>query len=316
MKILVTDAVTLQSNNDLPLDCLGQFGEVQEFDDISHSELVKQVEDVDIILCNKTEINREIIENAPCLKYIGIFATGYNNIDIECAMERGIAVCNAGSYSTNAVAQQVIAYILNHYTKISQYDTFVKQGGWQNATVFSPLVYTSDEVFGKTIGLIGYGSIAKAVEKVAVSLGMNVLVYTRTVKEEDKKFVSLDFLLQNSDIISVHCPLNDQSKNMFSKQTFDKCKDGAFFINTARGGVVDENALFEALKTGKLSGAAVDVLKSEPMSKECPLIKAKNITITPHTCWAPLATRKRLLNIVCENISAFLNGKTQNNVAK
>ncbi len=316
MKILVTDGVTLQSNNDLPLDCLYSFGEVIIFDNIQYDELLEQVKDVDIILCNKTEIDRKVMESAPNLKYIGIFATGYNNIDIKCAKEKDIVVCNAGSYSTNAVAQQVIAYILNHYTKITQYDAFVKQGGWQNSAVFSPLIYTTDEVYGKTIGLIGYGNIAKAVEKAVVALGMNVLVYTRTVIENDKKFVPLDYLLQNSDVISVHCPLNEQSRDMFNEQTFNRCKDGAFFINTARGGVMDEKALFDALTSGKLSGAAIDVLKSEPMNKDCPLINAKNIIITPHTSWAPLATRERLLKIVCQNIDAFLNGTPQNNVVK
>lgn len=316
MKILVTDGVTVKSNNDLSLDCLGEFGTVIECVNITRAELLNKVKDVDIILCNKTVIDREVMENAPCLKYIGLFATGYNNIDIKFAKQKGIVVCNAGSYSTNAVAQQVIGYILNHYTKISQYDSFVKGGGWKKSNVFSPLVYATDEVYSKTLGIIGYGSIAKAVEKAAIALGIKVLVYTRTVREDNEKFVSLEHLLQNSDIISVHCPLNEQSKDMFNKDTFSKCKDGAFFINTARGGVVDENALFEALENGKLSGAAVDVLKSEPMSQDCPLYNAKNIIITPHTCWAPLTTRKRLLNIVCQNISDFLNGTPQNNVAK
>lgn len=316
MKILLADAETLQSNNDLSLEALKQFGQVTEYKNISRQDLLKEVADKDIILCNKTIIDRTVIENAPNLKYIGIFATGFNNIDIECAKERGIAVCNAGSYSTNAVTQQVIAYILNFYTKIPQYNDFVKQGGWKNAKVFSPLVYATEEVFGKTLGIIGYGSIGKSVEKAAKALGINVVVYTRTIREDDEKFVSLDELLAKSDIISMHCPLNEQSKNMMNAQTFAKCKDGAFFINTSRGGVLDEYALFEALKSGKLSGAAVDVLKSEPMSEDCPLISAKNIIITPHTSWAPLATRKRLLKIVCDNISAFLEGNIQNNVAK
>lgn len=315
MKILVTDSLSLKSHNDLSLEVLNKFGEVIEYSGITREELMAEVKDIDIILTNKVVIDREVMENAPRLRYIGLFATGYNNIDITAAKEKGIVVANAGSYSTNAVAQQVIGYILAHYTKISQYDEFVKQGGWLRSKCFAPLVFATDEVFDKTLGIVGYGSIGQAVEKVAIALGMKVLVYTRTPREGEK-FVDFDTLLSESDVISMHCPLTEQSKDMMNADAFNKCKDGAFFINTARGGVVDEFALFEALQSGKLSGAAVDVLKSEPMSEDCPLINAPNIIITPHTAWAPLKTRERLLGIVCENIQAFLEGNPKNNVAK
>ena len=316
MKILITDSASVKSNGDLSLEKIKQFGQVVEYGGITRKQLLKEVKDTDIILCNKTLIDKEIMENAPVLKYVGLFATGFNNIDIEFAKQRGIAVCNAGSYSTNAVAQQTICYILNHYTKIPQYDEFVKSGGWKKAKIFSPLVFATDEVFGKTLGIIGYGSIGKAVEKAAKGLGMNVIVYTRTVRENDSKFVDLNTLLANSDIVSMHCPLNAQSEKMMNKDTFKMCKDGAFFINTARGGVIDENALKDALIKGKLSGAAIDVLESEPMAEDCVLFDAPNIIITPHTSWAPLTTRERLLDIVCDNIIAFLKGAPKNNVAK
>ena len=316
MKILITDSATLKSNNDLSLEPLKAFGEVCEYAAITRGELLSEIADTDILLCNKTIIGKALIDKAPKLKYIGLFATGYNNIDIEYAKTKGVAVCNAGSYSTNAVAQQVMAYILNFYTRIPQYDAFVKDGGWQRSPVFSPLIFPTDEVWGKTLGLIGYGSIAKAVEKIALALGMKILVFTRTVRVQDPKFVSLNYLLANSDIVSVHCPLNEQSKDMFDAEAFDKFKDGAYFINTSRGGVVNEQALFGALENGKLSGAAIDVLTTEPMNNNCILKNAKNITITPHTCWAPLTTRKRLLEIVCDNINAFLKGNPKNNVAK
>lgn len=315
MKILVTDSQSLKSHNDLSLEILSKFGEVTEYPGITREELMREIKDKDIVLTNKIVIDREVMENAPRLRYIGLFATGYNNIDITAAKEKGIVVANAGSYSTNAVAQQVIGYILAHYTKISQYDEFVKQGGWLRSKCFAPLVFATDEVFDKTLGIVGYGSIGQAVEKVALALGMKVLVYTRTPREGEK-FVDFDTLLSESDVISMHCPLTEQSKDMMNADAFSKCKDGAFFINTARGGVVDEFALFEALQSGKLSGAAVDVLKSEPMSEDCPLINAPNIIITPHTAWAPLKTRERLLGIVCENIQAFLEGNPKNNVAK
>lgn len=315
MKLLITDCATLKSNGDLSLDAFKQFGEVYEYDNISRPELLKEAADTDIILCNKTVIDKEVFDAAPGLRYIGIFATGYNNIDTEYAKKKGVTVCNAGGYSTNAVAQQVIGYILMHYTKIPQYDAFVKNGGWKKSEVFSPLVFSSEEVFGKTLGIVGYGSIGKAVEKAAKGLGINVIVFTRTVRENgETHFVDFDTLLRESDIISLHCPLNEQSTDMMNEETFNKMKDGAFFINTSRGGTVDEDALYNALRTGKLSGAAVDVLKKEPMSKESLLETAPNIIITPHTAWAPLATRKRLLGIVEENIRAFLQGNPQNRI--
>lgn len=315
MKILVTDSASLKSHNDLSLDVLGKFGKVFEFSDISRDELLSEVKDTDIILANKVIIDREVMENAPRLRYVGLFATGYNNIDIVAAKEKGIVVANAGSYSTNAVAQQVMAYILMHFTEIAKYDDFVKQGGWLKSECFAPLVFATDEVYDKTLGIVGYGAIGQAVERAATALGMRVIVYTRTPKA-DSKFVDFDTLLSESDIISMHCPLNEQSKDMMNAQAFAKCKNGAFFVNTARGGVVDEWALFNALQSGKLSGAAVDVLKQEPMSEDCPLLTAKNIIITPHTAWAPLKTRQRLLEIVCDNIEAFLNGNPKNNVAR
>ena len=315
MKLLLTDCATLRSNGDLPLDSLKRFGDIFEYENITRTKLLKEAADADIILCNKTVIDKEVFDAAENLKYIGLFATGYNNIDIEYAKQKGVTVCNAGSYSTDAVTQQVIGYILMHYTAIPEYNEFVKNGGWKKSAVFSPLVFFSDEVAGKTLGIVGYGSIGKSVEKAAKGLGMNVIVYTRTVRENgETRFTDLDTLLKESDIVTLHCPLNAQSADMMNAEAFARMKDGAFFINTSRGGTVDENALYDALSSGKLSGAAVDVLKKEPMSKDCPLDKAPNLIITPHTAWAPLTTRKRLLGIVESNIEAFLKGAPQNKI--
>lgn len=315
MKILITDSASLKSGGDLSTDVLKKYGEISEFDNIDRRTLLEQVTDKDIIFCNKTVIDKEVIDRAEKLKFIGVFATGYNNIDTEYAKEKGIAVCNAGSYSTNAVAQQVIAYILIHYTQIPKYNEFVKDGGWKRSKIFAPLVYGTDEVAGKTLGIVGYGNIGKAVEKAAKGLGMNVLVYTRTVRSNGvTQFVSFDELLKNSDIITLHCPLNSESADMMNEEAFSKCRDGAFFINTSRGGTVDETALYNALCSGKLSGAAVDVLKQEPMAQDCILFNAPNIIITPHTSWAPLTARKRLLGIACENLDAFLNGERKNRI--
>lgn len=315
MKILITESSTLISNNDLSLGVFDTLGDTVIYENISREKLLEEVKNAEVILCNKVLINREVIDSAPNLKYVGLFATGYNNIDIDYAKEKGICVCNVAGYSTNAVAQQVMGYILMQYTKIPEYNSFVKNDGWKNSPTFSALVYPSAELAGKTLGIIGYGSIGKAVEKAASGLEMNVIVYTRTPKENTSTtFVGFEELLQKSDIITVHCPLNNESANLFNKESFSKCKKGAFFINTSRGGVVDEQALLEALESGILSGAAVDVLKTEPMAETCLLSNAPNLIVTPHTAWAPLETRKRLVKLVAENLSAFLKGEPVNSL--
>ena len=317
MKILLTDSATLRSKGDLSLDGFKKFGDVKEYENISRADLLEEVKDTDIILCNKTIIDDEVFSNAPNLKYVGLFATGYNNIDVKAAKELGITVCNAGSYSTDAVAQHTFGFILNNYTRIADYSRFVLSGGWSESRVFSPVVFPTDEIKGKTLGIIGYGSIGRKVAEIARVFGMRVIVHTRTVREDGvTEFVSLDELLSSSDIISLHCPLTAENTGMFNNDTFAKCKNGAYFINTARGGLVNEQALFDALESGKLSGAAVDVICTEPMPKDCVLLKAKNITITPHSAWTPFTTRNRVLEIARQNYEAFLSGTPQNVVSK
>ena len=317
MKIVLTDCATLLSNNDLDLTIFEKYGEVKYYDALFGEELKAAVKDADIILCNKTLINKDVLDCASNLKFIGLFATGYNNIDTVYAKEKGVTVCNAGSYSTSAVAQQTFAYILNHFSAVNRYNDLVKLGGWITAPTFSMLCYPTDELAGKTIGIIGFGSIGKKVSEIAKAFDMNVLCYTRSKKNfNGVEFTDLDTLLKTSDIVTAHCPLNDESRLMFNKDAFSKMKKGAYFINTARGGIVEENALAEALNSGHLAGAAVDVLKNEPMTNDCPLKDAKNIIITPHTAWAPLATRERLLDIVTNNIDKFLEGTPINVVNK
>lgn len=315
MKILVTDYGTLTQSGDVSLEVFKKFGEAVMIENIDHETLLKEVKDADAILCNKTRINNEVMDAAPKLKFIGVFATGYNNIDIEDAKRHGITVCNAGSYSTTAVAQQTFAYILSHFNRIAEYDSLVKQGEWVKSTTFSMLGEPTDEVAGKTIGIVGYGSIGKRVADLALAFDMKVLVFNRSKKQDERvEFVSFDELLERSDIVSVHCPLNPESKNMFDKEAFNKMKDGAFFINTARGALVVEQDLRDVLESGKIT-AAVDVLRREPMREDCPLRDAPNIIITPHTCWAPRATRQRLLDIVVSNIENYLNGTPTNVVS-
>lgn len=315
MKIVITEGAVL-TVGDMSFEGFNKFGDVHIFNNLSYNELENEIVDTDILLCNKIRVDANVLKKAKKLKYIGTFATGYNNIDIEYCRKNGITVCNAGSYSTSAVAQQTFGYILNHFSRIADYDNFVKNGGWIKSPLFSPIAFPTDEMMGKTIGIIGYGSIGKAVAKIARAFDMNILVHTRTVCEDGKTtFVSFDELLENSDIVTVHCPLTDDNAKMFNSETFNKFKYGAFFINTARGGLVDESALADALKIGKLSGAAVDVVEYEPMRADCPLLHAPNITITPHSAWVPKSTRERLFKIVINNIEQFLNGTPINVVS-
>ena len=281
------------------------------------SQTAGRIADADMVIVNKTVLDRENMKDAKNLKYIGLFATGYNNIDIEYAKERGIAVCNAGSYSTSAVAQQVFSYILAHSNRTAEYDAFVREGGWKRSDTFSPFVFPLCELDGKTLGIVGYGNIGKKVADIARAFGMKVLAYTRTPKEDENvQFCGFDTLLENSDYITVHCPLNEASKGMFGEKEFSKMKKTAYFINTARGGVIDEQALAGAVKNSVIAGAAIDVLTTEPMSENCPLFDVENLTVTPHIAWAPIETRNRLMHIVEDNIKSFLEGKTKNNVAK
>lgn len=316
MEIVILDGATVAAN-DLNFSVLEKFGNLTVYDFTAPEEIIERCESADAVFCNKIVFTREIFEKLPKLKYVGLFATGYNNIDVKAAKELGITVCNAGSYSTDAVAQHTFGFILNNYTRIADYSRFVLSGGWSESRVFSPVVFPTDEIKGKTLGIIGYGSIGRKVAEIARVFGMRVIVHTRTVREDGvTEFVSLDELLSSSDIISLHCPLTAENTGMFNNDTFAKCKNGAYFINTARGGLVNEQALFDALESGKLSGAAVDVICTEPMPKDCVLLKAKNITITPHSAWTPFTTRNRVLEIARQNYAAFLSGTPQNVVSK
>lgn len=312
MKIVVPDWKTV-SIGDLDETRLTALGEVTFYPLTDPDQLIERIADADAVLCNKAQMTAEVIAAAPKLGYIGLFATGYNNIDIDAARERGITVCNAGSYSTDAVAQHTFALILELASRVAAYNGMVQAGEWVRSDVFSPFRYPTTELAGKTIGVIGYGSIAKAVIRIAKAFGMTVLCYTRTPREtEGVRFVTFEELLKASDVVSVHCPLSEQTRHLFDSRAFASMKDGAWLINTARGPIVDEAALRAALQSGKLGGAAVDVLEREPMAADCPLLGAPNCLITPHVAWAPLVTRERLLGIVCDNLQAYLNGAPQN----
>ena len=314
MKIVLTDAQTVLDNL-VNADILKQFGEVEEYGLLRYDEVAEKIADADMVVCNKTLLDKNTLRLAKNLKYIGLFATGYNNIDIDYCKAHNIAVCNAGSYSTNAVAQHTFALILEHFNNTSYYNKYVQDGRWKRSKTFSPFVYPLSELAGKTLGIVGFGNIGRAVAKIANAFEMRVIAYNRSEKQADGvEFVGFETLLEQSDIVSVHCPLNSESENMFDKNAFAKMKKGALFVNTARGGVMVEQDLFDALQSGHLGGAAIDTLKVEPMEENCILMGAKNCIMTPHIAWAPVETRVRLMNIVADNIRAFLNGTPQNRI--
>lgn len=314
MKIVLTDAQTVLDNL-VNADILKQFGEVEEYGLLRYDEVAEKIADADMVVCNKTLLDKNTLRLAKNLKYIGLFATGYNNIDIEYCKAHNIAVCNAGSYSTNAVAQHTFALILEHFNNTSNYNKYVQDGRWKRSKTFSPFVYPLSELAGKTLGIVGFGNIGRAVAKIANAFEMRVIAYNRSEKQADGvAFVSFETLLEQSDVVSVHCPLNSESQDMFDKNAFAKMKKGALFVNTARGGVMVEQDLLDALQSEHLGGAAIDTLKVEPMEEDCILMGAKNCIITPHIAWAPVETRVRLMNIVADNISAFLNGTPQNRI--
>lgn len=315
MKIVILDAQTI-TKGDISLSPLQNLGEVVTYNLTKYEEIDERIQDADAVICNKTVLDSHSLRNAKKLSYIGLFATGYNNIDIEYCRDHNITVCNAGSYSTDAVAQHTFALILEHYSNVGRYNEFCHNGGWQTAETFSPFVFPLNELSGKTIGIVGFGAIGKKVAKIAQAFSMNVLAFNRSKKEADGvAFVDFDTLLKESDIVTAHCPLNKDSENLFDKTAFSKMKKGAFFINTARGGVMDENDLIDALNNGQLSGAGVDVLSTEPMSKECKLPQTKNLLITPHIAWAPIETRERLIEIVYDNLKNFIDGTPKNVVS-
>lgn len=314
MKICILDWTTVTSG-DISSDIFNEFGDVECFELTDNEHAAEQIGNADMVLCNKVLITDEVIKKCPNLKYIGLFATGYNNIDLQSATENGITVCNAGSYSTDAVAQQTFAYILDHYSRISEYNRFVKNDGWINSKTFSKFPIKTMELAGKTISIIGFGSIGKAVAKIADAFGMKVLINTRTAPVNcPYETVSLEDAFSCGDILTVHCPLTEQTAGIINSETLSFMKSNAIVINTARGGIVKEQDLADALNNNQISAAYLDVLVNEPMSPYTPLKTAKNCIITPHTAWAPLETRLRLIDIVCSNIRAYLSGNPINKV--
>lgn len=315
MKIVVLDWNTIAAGGDISCSELEKLGDVRIFPMTPPEQTVQNISDAEIVLCNKVLITRDVMDKCPNIKYIGLFATGFNNVDIEYAAQKNITVCNAGSYSTDAVAQQTFAYILDRFSRIRDYDNAVKNNEWINSPTFSYFPIPTAELSGKTISIVGYGSIGKKVARIADAFGMNVIISTRT-KPQDCPYELTDIFIaaQKADILTFHCPLTPQTKGIVNSELLSVMKPSAILINTSRGGVVNEYDLADALNNNKISAAYLDVLGKEPMSPDTPLRYAVNCIITPHTAWAAYETRLRLVNIVCGNVKAWLDGKPHNKV--
>lgn len=316
MKIVVLDGYTL-NQGERDWEELNELGEVTVHDRTEPDEVIRRAEGAEVVLTNKVVLDRSTIEHLPDLKYIGVLATGYNIIDLNAARERGIVVTNIPAYSTDSVVQMAFAHILNITLRVGHYAHEVHNGVWSAQPDFSyrdtPLI----ELKGKRIGLVGFGHIGQAMAKVALAFGMKVVVCphkmdTKLPREYEK--AKLNDVFSTCDIVSLHCPLTPETKEMVNSFRLSLMKQGAILINTGRGGLIDEKALERALLSGKLLGAGLDVLSSEPPSPGNPLLKLKNCFITPHIAWATHEARERLMAQVVENLKAWMNGTPINNV--
>lgn len=313
MKIVVLDGYA-ENPGDLSWDGLGNLGDLTVYDRTPRdtSAIVERIGDAEIVYTNKTPLSRSVFEACPNLKFVGVLATGYNIVDIDAAKAQGIPVCNIPGYGTPAVAQMTLALLLEICHHVAHHSQQVHSGHWSGCDDFCFWDYPLIELGGKTMGIIGFGSIGKAVGKLASALGMRVLAAGSHPTEEGRAigtYVDLDTLYRESDVISLHCPLFPQNKEMISKESISKMKDGVILLNTARGALIVESDLADALNSGKISAAGLDVATVEPIPAKSPLLGAKNCLITPHIAWATKEARQRLMDITVYNLQAFLDGK-------
>ncbi len=322
MNIVILDGGAVTSD-DLNWDALKEFGDLTVYERTPNDAetILERIGGAEMVLENKINMSRAIIEACPNLKYIGELATGYNNVDVKAAKEHGVAVSNIPAYSTDSVAQLTIAHLLEICQHVGHHSAIVHGGAW--VASLDPMFYDTKwpliELRGKTLGIIGFGAIGQRVAQIAKALGMNVVAYSRTVREEGKalaEYVSLDELLAKSDVISLHCPLFPETKGIINKDNIAKMKDGVIILNTGRGPLINEQDLADALRSGKVYAAGVDVVSSEPIAADNPLLTAPNCHITPHLAWMTTAARTRLIDIAVKNVRAFLAGAPINNVAK
>jgi glycerate dehydrogenase len=316
VKIVVLDGYTLNPC-DLSWDELKKLGDCTLWDITSPHQTIERLRNADAVFTNKVVLDKRIIDQAPALKYIGVLATGYNVVDTAAAAEAGITVTNIPAYSTDSVAQMVFSHILNFSQNISVHARSVSSGEWAESTHFAYWKTPQVELSGKTLGIIGFGKIGQAVARIGLAFGMRIIFHNRSLKKITEQAIQVDFdtLLSESDYISINCPLTDENQGFINSAAIAKMKKGAFLVNTGRGPLINEQDLAEALNKGRIAGAGLDVLSTEPPSADNPLPKAKNCFITPHIAWATFEARSRLMNIAVNNLKAFIAGNPVNVVS-
>lgn len=317
MKIVVLDGYTANPG-DLSWDELKKLGDVTVYDRTKPSETVARATDAEIVLTNKVILGREEISRLPHLLYIGVLATGYNVVDLEAAKERGIIVTNIPAYSTDSVAQMVFAHLLTVTNHTERFANENRQGRWSNSPDFSYYDEPIHELTGKTFGIAGLGNIGKRVARIAIAFGMKVKAFTSKPADslpEGIQKADLKDLFQTSDIISLHCPLTPDTRHLINEETIGWMNSETILINTGRGPLVDDHALAEALKAGRLKAYCADVMTEEPPKADNPLLQVSNAYLTPHVAWASFEARQRLIRIAADNVLNFINGKPQNVVS-
>lgn len=314
MKIVILDGYT-ENPGDLSWDGFEKLGELKVYDRTPADKIVERIKDAEAVIINKTPLSAETFAACPSVKYVGVLATGFNVVDVDAAKKQGIMVCNIPTYGTAAVAQMTFALLLEVCHHVGAHSLAVKNGDWTENEDWCFWNYPLIELMGKTIGIIGFGRIGQAVGKIAAAFGMKVLAYDGHSNEEGKKiaeYVSLDHLLQESDIVSLHCPLLPTTQGIINKGNIAKMKDGVIVINTSRGPLIVEKDLSEALQTKKVYAAACDVVSTEPILPDNPLLGCYNSILTPHIAWAPKESRQRLMDIAVADLEAFVNGNPIN----
>ena len=314
MRIVILDGFTLNPG-DLSWNGLEELGEVKLYDRSAPEEVPERAAGADAVLVNKVVLSAKIIQGLTDLKYIGVTATGFNIVDVDAAARRGIPVCNVPTYGTRSVAQMAFAHILEFTQNVGHHDSTVRdQGRWSSSSNFCYWDYPLVELAGLTMGIVGLGRIGLTTARLALAFGMKVIGYDPLVKDppDDIKMAGLDELFEQSDVVSLHCPLTPENEHLVNAQRLSVMKSTAFLVNTSRGPLVDEEALAVALNSGQIAGAGLDVLEVEPPPREHPLYTAKNCRITPHISWATQSARGRLLQTAVDNVAAFQQGRLEN----
>lgn len=315
MKIVVLDGYTLNPG-DISWESIEKFGEIEVYDRTAPEDIIERVGDAEVVFTNKTVLDRKIIEALPSVKFIGVLAAGYNVVDIDTARENGVRVTNTPAYGSEGVAQMAFAHLLEITNNVSLHSKTVNDGKWSGSEDFCYWEKPVIGLKGKTMGIIGYGSIGREVGRIARAFGMNLIVHDKFAKDTDAENLELDEFFKRADVISLHCPLFEETKEIIRKENIDKMKDGVILVNTSRGPLVNDADLLEAVRSNKVYAAGVDVLQAEPPRADNLLIDKENINITPHIAWAARESRENIISISTRNLKAYVDGEELNVVNK